>query len=274
MKISIEDVVYRYPSDVLALQGVCLDLEHGETVAIIGENGAGKTTLAKHVNGLLRATHGRVLIGDRDTREHTVAQLAKHVGYVFQNPDDQLFARSVRKEVEFGPHNLGLTERELDRRVGTALTITELEQDVDRHPYDLYPSRRKLVAIAATLAMETPIVILDEPTTGQDLRGVALIGRVVERLKAAGRTLITISHDLDFCAEHFERIVVMSQGRILIDGHAESVFAHEDLLQQAGVDPPQMVRLANALKLSSTPRTVEAFVGAWLEQRRSIGGYA
>jgi energy-coupling factor transport system ATP-binding protein len=268
MKIVIEDVTYEYPSSVTALKEVSLEISGGEAVAIIGENGAGKTTLAKHLNGLLEPTRGRVLIGDWDTQEHTVGQLSKRVGYVFQNPDDQLFARNVRAEVAFGPSNLGLDSEEVDAHTEQALMQVGIQDLAEFHPYDLHAATRKLVAIAATLAMRTPIVIFDEPTTGQDSRAVGHIGRLVQQLKSAGRTVITISHDLDFCAEHFERIIVLSQGRVLADGDAEIVLGKEQVLHAAGVEAPQLVRLAKALELTENPRTVESFVEAWSVQRQ------
>ncbi len=263
MKVSVEHVTYQYPSGVLALRDVSLEFKQGEQIAIIGENGAGKTTLAKHLNGLLHPIEGRVLLGEWDTREYTVAQLSRKVGYVFQNPDDQLFARSVMAEVSFGPRNMGISPPELNILVAKALARVGLEQDAEIHPYDLHASQRKLVTIAATLVMDTPVIILDEPTTGQDARGADQISEIVEGLKEEGRTVIAISHDLDFCAEHFDRIIVMSEGRILADGDAENVFAQEGLLQRAGVEPPQMIRLATAIDLPVIPRTVPSFVDAW-----------
>lgn len=267
MNVSIEELSFHYPGGVEALRDVDLHISTGEAVAIIGENGAGKSTLAKHMNGLLQADRGSVVIGDWDTRDHTVARLSRRVGYVFQNPDDQLFARSVGSEVAFGPQNLGLEDAELEERVEQALRSVGLERERQKHPYDLHAAKRKLVAIAATLAMETPIIIFDEPTTGQDAHGIALIGTIIERLKDAGRTVLTISHDLDFCAEHFERNVVMSRGRILADGRSEIVLAQAGVLERAGVEAPQMVRLAGSLGLTTTPRTVEEFVQAWMGQR-------
>jgi len=263
----IENLSYRYPSGVEALREIDLQIADNEAVAIIGENGAGKTTLVKHLNGLLQPTSGNVRIGDWNTREHTVAQLSRRVGYVFQNPDDQLFARTVRAEVTFGPKNLDLSPAEVDARVERALQLTALQSLGDRHPYDLHTSKRNLVAIAATLAMETPIVIFDEPTTGQDTHGVAMMGEIIERLKSESRTVIAITHDLDFCAEHFDRVVVMSQGSMLIDDRAEISLAQEDMLRKAGLEPPQMIRLAKAIELPTAPRTVEAFVEAWIAAR-------
>lgn len=253
MHIAVEQVTFTYPSGLTALDGVSFQAVPGELVAIIGENGAGKTTLVRHLNGLLKPTQGSVRIGDWDTREHTVAALARRVSYVFQNPDDQLFERTVRAEVAFGPRNLGRTAQEVAQAVGRALERVGLAGHADRHPYDLHISQRKLVALAASLAMDTPVVVLDEPTTGQDAQGIALIGQVVAELKDEGKTVIAITHDIDFCAENFPRVVVMAQGHILADGPARDVLAAADTLARAEVEPPQMVRLAARLGLAGTP---------------------
>ncbi len=271
MRLLLEGVCFTYPGGVQALRGVNLRIEPGEAVAVLGENGAGKTTLAKHFNGLLRPSSGRVLVGDWDTREHTVAQLAQRVAFVFQNPDEQLFERTVRAEVAFGPRNLGCDGAEVQQRVERALAQVGLLEAADRHPYDLHPADRKRVALAAALAMQTPVVVLDEPTLGQDAAGVRLLAEVVEGLKAEGRTVVIISHDVDFCGEHLERVVVMSQGRVLADGPTGEVLAQEALLREAAIEPPQLVRLAQALGLPGTPLTAPAFVETLGAQRRERG---
>jgi energy-coupling factor transport system ATP-binding protein len=260
MNVTIDDVAFTYPSGTHALRGVTLRLEAGEAVAIVGENGAGKTTLVKHLNGLLKPTTGRVLVGDWDTREHTVAQMAARVGYVFQNPDDQIVERSVGEEVAFGPRHLGRTPAEQAADAAAALELVELGAHAKTHPYDLTVAQRKLVTLASVLAMRTPVVIFDEPTMGQDARGVRLIGRIVDGLKAEGRTVIIITHDIDFCAVHFGRVVVMADGQVLADGPAAEVLARADLLATTNVEPPQLVRLAQALALPRAPLTVEGFV--------------
>jgi energy-coupling factor transport system ATP-binding protein len=271
--LRFEGVSFSYPGDVLALREITLGIREGESVAILGENGAGKTTLVKHLNGLLRPSRGRVLVGDWDTREHTAAQLARRVGYVFQNPDDQLFERTVRAEVAFGPRNLGRSQIEIDTAVSTALAQVGLEAQAEQHPYDLHVSQRKLLALAAVLAMETPVVVLDEPTTGQDTRGLARIGEVVEALKSEGQTVIVISHDVDFCAEHSERCILMSGGRVLADGPSREVLAKPGLLAEAAVERPQLARLAAALELPGTPLTEERFIEA-LALVRKCGDHA
>jgi energy-coupling factor transport system ATP-binding protein len=265
MNLAMEDVGFTYPSGTVALRGVTLRVAPGEAVAVIGENGAGKSTLVKHLNGLLRPSQGRVTVGDWDTREHSVARLAARVGYVFQNPDDQIVERSVGEEVAFGPRRLGRSEAEVKADVAAALEQVELTAAAQTHPYDLTQSQRKLVTVASVLAMRTPVIIFDEPTMGQDARGIHLIGDIVEGLKSEGRTVIIISHDIDFCAAHFGRVVVMADGRVLADGPAAETLARADLLATTNVEPPQLVRLAQAIGLPVAPLTVEAFVAALRE---------
>jgi energy-coupling factor transport system ATP-binding protein len=267
MNIKISDLHFTYPGGVEALRGVSLGIAAGEAVAILGENGAGKTTLVKHFNGLLRPTGGQVTVGDWTTREHTVAQLAARVGYVFQNPDDQLFERTVEAEVGFGPRNLGRSEPDVRDAVAAALEQARLHDHAGEHPYDLNRSQRKLLALAAVLAMRTPVVVLDEPTTGQDALGLAHIGEIVTSLKAAGRTVIAISHNVEFCAEHFDRAVVMAAGRVVVDGQAGEVFAQADALRAAAVEPPQLARLAAALGLPGAPLRVEQFLDRFSDIR-------
>jgi energy-coupling factor transport system ATP-binding protein len=260
MNISTSDLTFTYPSGVQALRGVSLTLVSGESVAIVGENGAGKTTLVKHFNGLLRPTGGSVSVGEWNAATVSVAKLASRVGYVFQNPDDQLFERSVIKEASFGPRNLGRSDAQAKGAAQEALAAVGLEGEMEKHPYDLHLSQRKLLALAAVLAMHTPVIILDEPTTGQDARGLARIGDIIEQLKAERRTVVTITHDIDFAAEHFERVIVMAGGEVQADGRAADVLARTEVLVAAEVEPPQLTRLAQALGLPGTPLTPAQFV--------------
>jgi energy-coupling factor transport system ATP-binding protein len=262
MQLSLQNVHFAYAPDAVALRGVDLSIASGERVAIIGANGAGKTTLVKQFNGLLKPQQGRVLVGDWDTRQHTVAQMARRVGLVFQNPDDQLFKQAVADEVAFGPQNLGFDAAHTARAVAAALAAVGLQDAAESHPYDLPSAQRKLVALATILAMETPVMIWDEPTIGQDGHGVQRLGKIVLQLHENGRTVIAISHDIDFCADYFERFVVMAQGRIIADGPAPTVFAQPEVLAQASVTAPQLARLGAALGLPGVPLTVEAFIAA------------
>lgn len=260
--VRFDDVNFSYPSGVHAVKGVSIDIPAGQRVAIVGQNGAGKTTLVRHLNGIFTPTSGTVTVGDTDTaaKGQTIATLSAHVGYVFQNPDEQLFARTVRDDVAFGPRNLGVEPDRIDEHVTRALERVGLTAEADTHPHHLSLSERKRVALAAVLAMNTPVVVLDEPTTGQDQRGVALIARIIHDLSAEGRTVIAITHDMDFCVENFDRVIAMALGEVLADGTPEDVFSQADVLETARVEAPQLMRLADALGWSARPRTVETFV--------------
>ena len=257
--------VYR-ESGVRALDGVDLRIAAGERVAIVGQNGSGKTTLVRHLNGLLRPTEGSVTVDRTDAAGLTVARLASRVGLVFQDPDRQIFAGSVRAEVEFGPRNLGRRGPGLEEAVRAALSATGLDGEEDTNPYDLGQSRRKLLALASVLAMETGVLILDEPTTGQDARGVERVRGVVDAVAAEGRTVVAISHDMQFVAETFSRIVVMRDGRIILDGPPEIAFAHDawPTLRSTYLEPPLAPRIGHRLGLGPTPtdgRLIEALRG-------------
>ncbi|CAN7377268.1 ABC transporter ATP-binding protein [Microbacterium sp. LjRoot45] len=269
--LRFDDVRFRYPSGTEALRGVSLSIAAGERVAIVGQNGAGKTTLVRHLNRIFVPTSGTVTVGDRPTSGSTIAQMAALVGYVFQNPDEQIFARTVVADVMFGPRNLGAGEEEARERALAALTTVGLADQADAHPHQLSLSERKRVALAGVLAMRTPVLVLDEPTTGQDARGVEMIARVVAEVSAEGRTVVAITHDMDFCVEHFDRVIVMTQGEVRADGAPEQVFGRGDVIEAARVEPPQLMRLAARLGWTERPRTVDAFVDA-VPGRGDVGG--
>ena len=253
--IEVAGLVHAYPDGTRALAGVDLRVAVGESVAIIGQNGSGKTTLVRHLNGLLRPTEGAVRIDGRDIAGTRVARLAAVVGLAFQDPDQQIFAGRVRAEVAFGPRNLGMRGPDLAGAVADALAAVGLADAVDAIPYDLGYARRKLLAIASVLAMQTPIVILDEPTTGQDLRGATIVREIVRRLTSEGRTVLAISHDMRFVAETFGRVVVMREGQIVLDGAPSEVFdaAAWPALASTHLEPPLATRVGAHLGLGSTP---------------------
>jgi energy-coupling factor transport system ATP-binding protein len=254
--LALEAVTHVYhPGGVRALDGVSLRFEPGERVALAGQNGSGKTTLARHLNGLLRPQQGRVLLDGSDVAPRTVAELARSVGLVFQDPDRQIFAGSVRSEVEFGPRNLGMRGARLRDAVAAAIEATGLAGAVETNPYDLGASRRKLLALASVLAMQTRVLVLDEPTTGQDMAGIDVVRRVIDTAHDDGITVIAISHDMEFVAREFDRVVVMGGGRVLADGAPGSVFARSgwELLQSTYLEPPLSARVGERLGVGSTP---------------------
>ncbi|HEY8869716.1 MAG TPA: ABC transporter ATP-binding protein [Candidatus Limnocylindrales bacterium] len=261
--IRISGLVHVYPGGTRALDGVDLNIGDGERLAIVGQNGSGKSTLVRHFNGLLRATEGRVEVNGLDGATERVARLAGIVGLVFQDPDRQIFASRVRGEVAFGPHNLGMRGAQLRGAVDGALEAVGLAGQADLNPYDLGFSRRKLLALASVLAMGTPIVVLDEPTTGQDARGIGRIKQIVEDLSAAGRTVVAISHDMRFVAEAFERVVVMHTGTVILDGAPADVFGERSwpALASTYLEPPLAARVGARMRLGSTP-TESALVEA------------
>ena len=253
--IETHGLVHVYAGATRALDGIDLAIGAGERVAIVGQNGSGKSTLVRHFNGLLRPTDGRVIVDGADAAGRRVADLARTVGLAFQDPDRQIFAGRVRNEVAFGPRNLGLRGAPLEQAVDEALAATGLDKDAQTNPYDLGYSRRKLLALASILAMGTPVVVLDEPTTGQDARGLERIHRIVADLSAAGRTVVAISHDMRFVAEAFARVVVMREGRIVMDGTPAEVFDEPawPILASTFLEPPLAARVGVRLALGSTP---------------------
>ena len=256
--IELVGLGYVYPDGTRALGSVDLAVPVGQRLAIVGQNGSGKSTLVRHLDGLLRPTEGRVVVDGEDAAGLKVAELAARVGLVFQDPDKQIFAGSVRAEVSFGPRNLGRTGAALAAAVDGALAAVGLTEQASANPYDLGYSRRKLLTLASILAMGTPIVVLDEPTTGQDARGIARIQAVVADLAAAGRTVMAVSHDMRFVAESFERVVVMRLGRISLDGTPAEVFAEANWpeLAATNLEPPLAARVGARLGLGPTPTDV------------------
>jgi energy-coupling factor transport system ATP-binding protein len=266
--IRVEGLVHVYPGGTRAIDGVTLEIVAGERVAIVGQNGSGKSTLVRHFNGLLRPTEGRVLVEGADAATLRVAELAAKVGLAFQDPDRQIFAGKVRAEVAFGPRNLGLKGPTLDGAVDGALAAAGLEAEANVNPYDLGFSRRKLLGLASVLAMRTPVVVLDEPTTGQDARGVARVKAIVEALHGERRTVIAISHDMGFVAGSFDRVVVMRAGTIALDGTPAQVFAADawGTLASTFIEPPLPARAGARLGLGSTP-TEASLVAALAGER-------
>jgi len=245
--VRVRGLWHTFPGNVDALRGVDLEVSSGENIAILGQNGSGKTTLVKHFNGLLKPTKGTVEVFGIDTRDASTAELARFVGYVYQNPDHQIFSDTVRQEIAFGPTNLGLTEEEVEERVGQAIDLAGLSTHSNAYPFTLGKGVRERVAVASVLAMQPKLLIIDEPTTGMDFSGLVGVLRMLERLKDTERSIITITHDMWFAARFAQRLTVMSNGQILADGPTREVFTRQDVLEKAFLRPPQPTRLAQML---------------------------
>ncbi|HBG76818.1 MAG TPA: ABC transporter [Clostridiales bacterium] len=267
MKVEIKDLSYVYPSQDCALRGVSLVMEGTTPVAIVGQNGAGKTTLVKHLNGLLRPTSGQVLIDGVDINTHTTAQWSRKVGYVFQNPDDQLFLESVRKEFEFGPKHMGMRKEEIGERVEYVSNLVGLADQLDTHPFDLTSTQKRFCTIGIIMMMNPDLILFDEPTCGQDAQGIRRLRKIIQELRNQGKLCITISHDMRFVAENFKRIIVMKKGEAILDDDIEKVFARTETLKQCFITPPPITRVAQGADLKKTPFTGKAFMEAFEEER-------
>lgn len=241
-RVVIDDLHHQYPSGVKALSGVSLSFNEG-CVCLIGQNGAGKSTLVKHLNGLLHPTSGVVRIQGTDIKESATAELARKVGLSFQNPDDQLFHKTVESEVSYGPRNLDMDDDEVDRLTDQALELLGLTDRRGANPYDLGEPWRKRVAVASVVAMDTPIVVLDEPTSGQDAPGYEQLGSTVEALVDSGKLVIVVTHDMDFVREYADRTVLLAQGEVIADGDTRDVLGDPETLARSNVHPPTITRM-------------------------------
>ncbi|MBI1987309.1 MAG: energy-coupling factor ABC transporter ATP-binding protein [Nitrospinae bacterium] len=256
--LQVEGLEFSYPDGRKALGGIDLEVREGEFLAILGHNGSGKTTLAKHFNGLLCPCHGRVLWRGRDARSLGLAGLAQQVGYVFQNPDHQLFAATVEEEVAFGPRNFGLRPPELQHRVYEALEIMGLRGYEGRDPFRLTKGERQRLAVASVLSSHPQVLILDEPTTGLDYGEQRRMMDQLKWLNESGHTVIIITHSPWVIAEYAHRAVVMSQGRVLADGSLREVFDREGVLREAGFQLPAVTALGR--RWGFVPLSLEEFL--------------
>lgn len=256
--IDIDHVSFTYPppNRVRALKNVTLNIETGEFAALIGQNGSGKTTLAKCISGFLKPTEGAVLIDGVDTRKMRTSELAQKVGYVFQNPDHQLFKETVYDEVAFGLRNIRTPRDQIGKKVQEVLERMHLWECRDLHPFRLGKGQRQRVAISAILAMEPEILVIDEPTTGQDRKEARAIMDLTLGLNKEGVTALVITHAMNLVAEYARRTVALCEGQILIDGPTRDVFREIDLLSHTFVQPPQITLLGDRLGIDPAILTV------------------
>lgn len=245
--IKVENLTYIYPSGVVALKDINLEIYSREFVAIVGQNGSGKTTLLKHFNGLLKPTRGKVIVKGIDTSKSDVTTLSQLVGLTFQHPDRQLFRLSVKEEVGLGLKRLKLDMKEKERRALEVLRLVNLEHAFDDATFSLSLGERKRLALAAILAMDPEIVLVDEPTTGQDLTMRIEIMNLLAKINKIGKTVIVVTHDMDLVAKYAKRVVVMGDGRVLADGPIPHVLSNSEVLSKTRLKAPPVVRLFQML---------------------------
>lgn len=241
--IEVKKVFFNYPAGVEALKDVTLTIEDSDFVAIMGENGAGKTTLAKHFNGLLKPTRGDVFVDGINTKKATVAELSRNVGLVFQNPDHQLFSETVEEEIRFGLRNFGFSTNDINQQIDWVLKLLSIEKYRKTSPLMLSGGEKKRVALATVLAWDPKIIILDEPTIGQDYAQKKMLREFIGQLILQGKTVIIITHDVEFVAECNPRVVIMSKGRVISDGPAKHILTNQEIISQASILLPEISQL-------------------------------
>jgi energy-coupling factor transport system ATP-binding protein len=245
--IEVKGLSHRYPNGVVALEGVDLEVRRGEFLAVLGQNGSGKTTLVKHFNGLLHPTEGSVRVGDEEVAKQGMLKLGQWVGYVFQNPDHQIFSDTVFDEVAFGPKLRNLAEDEIKERVGEALEAVGLSGYEQEDPFGLTKGERQRVAVASVLAVQPEVLILDEPTTGLDYSEQRSMMDLVKRLNEAGSTIIAVTHTMWVVAEYAHRAAVVRDGKVVLNGTVREVFSREEELLEASLRPPHITAFGNDL---------------------------
>lgn len=253
--IEVKNVTFRYPTGREALHKVSLKIDKGDFVLIMGENGAGKTTLVKHFNGLLKPSEGDVFVDGVNTRNTTVAALARKVGLVFQNPDHQFFCENVESEIRFALDNFGFSRRKLRERTSWALDFFGLNPYRHRSPFALSGGEKKRVAMASILAWDPDYIVLDEPTIGQDHKQKRRLIQLLLRLRREGKTIIITTHDVEFAALCGRRVLLMKSGRIIADNDVKSILTDATKLREASITPPQAAQISIELSNIGFPIT-------------------
>jgi len=248
--LSTKNLSYTYPDGTHALKNINMEIYKGQKVAIMGPNGAGKSTLFSHFNGLTEPTSGHVEVDGKAIKydRDTLLEVRQKVGIVFQDPNDQLFAPTVKEDVAFGPMNLGLDYEEVERRVDEALTMVGMEQYMDKTPHHLSGGQQKRVAIAGIIAMRPEIMILDEPTAGLDPEGVEKVLDILDNLNKEGMSIVISSHDIEMVNEFAEKIFVLNEGEILESGDKHEIFSNKELLKKAHLKAPITTEILYTLK--------------------------
>lgn len=254
--VKLKNINYKYPlAEEYALKDISFEFEEGKFYGLIGENGGGKTTLCSLIRGLIPHFYhgeleGTAEVFGTDIREHKAEELAVRIGYVFQNPDEQIFNSTALAEIQYMPKYFKLPEDEIKRRTDRAVELTGIGKYLTMNPLDIPYAIRKFVAIAAIIATEPDYLILDEPTAGQDKRGNETLERIIEELGREGTGVIAISHDMDFVAANFPRIIAMAHKNIIADGTAGEIFWDEETIREAKIRMSQIAKIASELGLS------------------------
>lgn len=244
------DVHYSYRQGVDVLRDISLKIGPGERIAIMGENGAGKTTLVKHFNGLLKPTSGEILVDGVRTRDISVAQIARKIGIVFQKPENQFFAETAEEEIAFGLRNFHFKEDEIARKIDEAMRFASLEKYKGRSPFLLSGGEKKRLAIASVIAWDPEVLMIDEPTIGQDMSQKNRLASFLKEVSTQGKTVVIVTHDVDFAAETCERVILLSSGLIIGDGRIEDIFSDVELMRRASLLPPRLAEVLRGLGLS------------------------
>lgn len=252
IQLSTENLSFTYPDGTRALKNINIEIEKGEKVAIIGPNGAGKSTLFSHFNGLTEPTSGCVKIEGKPIsfEKDELLKVRQKVGIVFQDPNDQLFAPTVKEDIAFGPMNLGLSYGEVEKRVEDALKMVGMENYEDKTPHHLSGGQQKRIAIAGIIAMKPEIMILDEPTAGLDPDGVEKVLNIMNQLNEEGMTLIISSHDIDMISKYADKIFILYNGEIIESGNKNKIFSDMELLKKAHLRTPITTEILYNLKES------------------------
>jgi len=283
--LQIEDLTHTYsagtPFQRSAVEGLSMTVGAGEFLGVIGHTGSGKSTLIQHLNGLLQPTSGRILLEGKDiwADPKKIRDVRFKVGLVFQYPEYQLFEETVYKDIAFGPKNMGLGAEEIDRRVRDAATFVGLHETLlDKSPFELSGGQKRRVAIAGVIAMEPKVLVLDEPTAGLDPQGRdAILAQIQAYHRAKGAAVVLVSHSMEEIARNVDRIVVLSDGKVYMEGTPKQVFARAHELEQVGLDVPQVTKVAAALKargldIDTAVYTVEALEQKLLSLKGGAGG--
>jgi len=249
--ISLEKVFYRYPDGTEAIRGINLEVRRGEFLTIIGPNGSGKTTLLKLMVGLLKPTRGTVKLFGVDTRKVNISDVAFKVGFVYQNPDHQLFCNTVYEECAYALRNANFDEQEIQKRIEEALRSVGLLEVKNTPPYFLSKGERQRLAVATVLVMKPEVIIVDEPTTGQDYGQSRYIMNMLKSLNESGKTIIVVTHNMRLVAEYAKRVVILMGGKVIADGPVRDVIGNVKLLEEVSLNPPQVTLLT--LRLFGIP---------------------